>query len=164
MTEPLAQLTLDSPVGPLTVTARQGAICALRFAAGGPRHSDDPVLQESARQISRYFARQLKAFDLPLDLRGSNHNLVVWHEMLSIPYGETLTYGDIAARIGSNPRVVGTACGANPIPLIVPCHRVIGKDGSLVGFSGGDGKKTKARLLDHEAPALPLLSGLMTEL
>jgi methylated-DNA-[protein]-cysteine S-methyltransferase len=120
MTEPLAQLTLDSPVGPLTVTARQGAICALRFAAGGPRHSDDPVLQESARQISGYFARQLKDFDLPLDLRGSNHNLAVWREMLTIPYGETLTYGDIAARIGSNPRVVGTAAAPIPSPSSFP--------------------------------------------
>lgn len=161
MTEPLIRLTLDTPVGPLTVTARQGAICALRFADGGPRSSDVPVLQEAARQISAYFAKQLSDFDLPLDLRGSDHNLAVWREMRTIPCGETLTYGDIAQRIGSNPRAVGVACGANPIPLIVPCHRVIGKDGALVGFSGGDGKKTKARLLDHEAPALPLLSGLL---
>lgn len=160
MTEPLSHLTLASPIGPLTVTVRAGAICALRFGIGGPDASDHPVLLEAARQITRYFARQLTFFELPLDLRGSNHNLAVWQEMRTIPYGETLTYGDIAQRIGSNPRAVGVACGANPIPLIVPCHRVIGKDGALVGFSGGDGKKTKARLLDHEAPALPLLSGL----
>lgn len=161
MTAPLARLTLNSPVGPLTLTAQDGAICAVRFADGGPDNSDNPVLQEAAEQISSYFSRELKQFDLPLDLRGSDHNLAVWREMRTIPYGETLTYGDIAQRIGSNPRAVGVACGANPIPLIVPCHRVIGKDGALVGFSGGDGKKTKARLLDHEAPALPLLSGLL---
>ena len=160
MTGALAQLTLDSPVGPLTVSARDGAICAVRFAGGGPHSSDVPVLQEAARQIATYFASGLGEFDLPLDLRGSDHHLAVWREMRTIPRGETLTYGDIARRIGSNPRAVGAACGANPIPLIVPCHRVIGKDGALVGFSGGDGKKTKARLLDHEAPALPLLSGL----
>ncbi|MCH2393517.1 methylated-DNA--[protein]-cysteine S-methyltransferase [Oceanibaculum sp.] len=160
MTAPLARLTLNSPVGPLTLTVQDGAICAVRFAQGGPDKSENPVLQEAAKQISSYFARELKQFDLPLNLRGSDHNLAVWQEMLTIPYGETLTYGDIAQRIGSNPRAVGTACGANPIPLIVPCHRVIGKDGTLVGFSGGDGKKTKARLLDHEAPALPLLAGL----
>lgn len=160
MTETASRLSLDSAVGPLTLTATGAAIYALRFADTGPRDSRNALLQEAARQISAYFARQLSRFELPLDLRGSNHNLAVWHAMLAIPYGETLTYGDIAQRIGSTPRAVGMACGANPIPLIVPCHRVIGKDGSLVGFSGGDGRRTKARLLDHEAPALPLLSGL----
>lgn len=162
MTAPTAgnQLTIGSPVGPLTLTARNDAISMLRFADGGPCDSDVPLLREAARQIIAYFARCLTAFDLPLDLRGSAHNLAVWREMREIPYGKTLTYGDIARHIGSNPRAVGVACGANPIPLIVPCHRVVGKDGALVGFSGGDGKKTKARLLNHEAPALPLLSGL----
>lgn len=160
MTQPPTRLTLASPVGPLTITATKDSICSLCFAEGGPLTTENVLLMEAARQISRYFEKALKRFDLPLELRGSAHNLAVWQEMLTIPYGETLTYGDIAQRIGSNPRAVGVACGANPIPLIVPCHRVIGKDGTLVGFSGGDGKKTKARLLDHEAPALPLLSGL----
>lgn len=152
------RLTVDTPVGPVTIQADAGRITRLRFAADGPDDSDDPLLEEAARQLEAYFSGQRHQFDLPLNAEGPTHHQAVWDAMCRIAYGETRTYGDIAEEIGSNARAVGTACGANPIPIFIPCHRVIGKDGKLVGFSGGDGKKTKAKLLDREAPALPLLA------
>ncbi|MBU0725681.1 MAG: methylated-DNA--[protein]-cysteine S-methyltransferase [Alphaproteobacteria bacterium] len=155
----MTTLTLDTPVGPVTVYATDGAITRVRFGSkDGESVVDDPLLNTAAEQLTAYFAGQRTRFELPLEAAGSAHNKAVWDAMLRIPYGETRSYGDIAEEIGSNARAVGVACGSNPIPILIPCHRVVGKDGKLVGFSGGDGKKTKARLLDLEAPSLPLLS------
>ena len=151
MTEPLARLTLSSPVGPLTVTVRAGAICALRFDIGGPDASDHPVLQEAARQISRYFARQLTLFDLPLDLRGTAFQQRVWQALQNIPAGTTATYADIARAIGAPRavRAVAQACAANPLAVAIPCHRVVRTDGGLSGYRWGIERKRE--LLDREA-------------
>ena len=123
----------------------------------GSRPGTHPVATEAARQLRAYFAGQLRRFNLPLDLRGTEFQLRVWRELERIPYGETRSYSQIATTIGS-PRVVravGAANGANPIPIVVPCHRVIGAGGKLVGYGGG--LPLKKRLLELEgARALPL--------
>ena len=117
---------------------------------------DDPtgVLAEAASQLKAYFARELETFDLPLDARGTDFQRSVWAELSRIPFGETRSYGEQAERIGKPAavRAVGLANGANPISVIVPCHRVIGADGSLTGFGGG--LDLKRRLLEHEGALL----------
>ncbi len=116
-----------------------------------------PIIAETARQLRAYFAGQIRQFNLPLDLRGTQFQLRVWHELERIPYGETRSYSQIADAIGSPHavRAVGAANGSNPIPIVVPCHRVIGANGKLVGYGGG--LPLKKRLLELEgARALPL--------
>ena len=116
-----------------------------------------PIAAEAARQLRAYFAGELREFDLPLDMHGTDFQLRVWRELARIPYGETRSYSQIAAAIGSPQavRAVGAANGANPIPIVVPCHRVIGAGGKLVGYGGG--LPLKKRLLELEgALALPL--------
>ncbi len=105
------------------------------------------MLTEAARQLDRYFARKLERFDLPLAQRGTDFQKRVWAAMRDIPYGETATYGGMAMALGSGPRPVGMACARNPIPIIVPCHRVLGSGGKEGGFSGGKGLPTKRQLL-----------------
>jgi methylated-DNA-[protein]-cysteine S-methyltransferase len=113
------------------------------------------LLDETARQLRSFFARELRAFDLPLDPRGTEFQLRVWRDLLRIRYGETRSYRQVAEAIGSpgSVRAVGAANGANPIPIVVPCHRVIGSDGSLTGYGGG--LDLKRRLLELEG-TLPL--------
>jgi methylated-DNA-[protein]-cysteine S-methyltransferase len=123
----------------------------------GSRPGAHPILSEAARQLRAYFAGQLRRFDLPLDMQGTDFQLRVWRELERIPYGETRSYRQIAAAIGAPRavRAVGAANGANPIPIVVPCHRVIGASGKLVGYGGG--VPLKQRLLELEgARALPL--------
>ena len=127
-----------------------------RGSTGG-RPGTHPVAEEAARQLRAYFDGQLRRFDLPLDMHGTDFQLRVWRELELIPYGETRSYSQIAAAIGAPRavRAVGAANGANPIPIVVPCHRVIGASGKLVGYGGGLALKT--RLLELEgARALPL--------
>ena len=112
------------------------------------------MLKEARRQLERYFARKLKPFDLPLAGRGTDFQKSVWKMMREIPYGETATYGGMAMALGSGPRAVGMACGRNPIPIIVPCHRVLGSGGKEGGFSGGQGLPTKRKLLALEGVVL----------
>jgi methylated-DNA-[protein]-cysteine S-methyltransferase len=117
----------------------------------------NPISAEAGRQLRAYFAGRLREFDLPLDLQGTAFQLSVWRELERIPYGETRSYSQIAAAIGApqSVRAVGAANGANPIPIVVPCHRVIGAGGKLVGYGGG--LPLKKRLLELEgALALPL--------
>ena len=148
---------MDSPIGGLRIHASAGLITAIDFGAGKPRRtrSNDPLLDRAEQQLSEYFAGERTAFDLPLASEGSEFQKKVWAELQRIPYGETASYGDIARRLGYEPvisRAVGAANGANPIPIIVPCHRVIGSDGSLTGYAGDlERKKT---LLDLEVPGL----------
>ena len=154
-----ASCTIESPVGPLTITARDGAITAIDFGAGGDARTNGGVLAEAARQLSEYFAGNLRDFSLPLSARGTPFRRRVWEAMQAIPYGETRSYGDLARALDSAPRAIGDACGANPIPLVIPCHRVVGAGGALGGFSGGDGCDTKRQLLALERalpPALPV--------
>jgi methylated-DNA-[protein]-cysteine S-methyltransferase len=148
---------MDSPIGGLRIHASAGLITAIDFGAGKPRRtrSTDPLLDRAEQQLSEYFTGERTTFDLPLASEGSEFQKKVWAELQRIPYGETASYGDIARRLGYEPvisRAVGAANGANPIPIIVPCHRVIGSDGSLTGYAGGlERKKT---LLDLEVPGL----------
>ena len=153
-----ARCTVDSPVGPLTIAAEDGAIVAVGFAAGGGPRPNGGVLAEAARQLTEYFAGTRQDFTLPLAPAGSPFRLRVWAAMQSIPYGETMSYGALARALGTAPRAVGGACGANPIPLVIPCHRVVGADGALGGFSGGAGCDTKRHLLALEGALPPAAS------
>ena len=144
---------LETPVGRLALEAEDDAVTGVRWASAGERARDKttaPVLKEASRQLERYFARKLERFDLPLSPRGTDFQKRVWTMMRAIPYGETATYGGMAMALGSGPRAVGMACARNPIPIIVPCHRVLGSGGSEGGFSGGKGVPTKRQLLALE--------------
>ena len=148
---------VDSPVGRLAIEADHDAVTGVRWASPGERTRDtakSPMLKEAARQLDRYFARKLKRFDLPLAQRGTDFQKRVWAMMRDIPYGETATYGGMAMALGSGARPVGMACARNPIPIIVPCHRVLGSGGNEGGFSGGKGLPTKRQLLAIEGVVL----------
>jgi len=147
---------LASPVGRLALEADGEVLTGVHWASDGERTRDkpSPVLEEARRQLERYFAGRLKSFDLPLAGRGTDFQKSVWKMMREIPYGETATYGGIAMALASGPRAVGMACGRNPIPIIVPCHRVLGSGGTEGGFSGGQGLPTKRKLLALEGVVL----------
>jgi methylated-DNA-[protein]-cysteine S-methyltransferase len=136
-------LSHDSPIGPLIVVSDGVGLVGLHFAGWAPpstsKQRSDDVLLETARQLDAYFAGQLKSFDLPLRPKGTPFQLRVWSALRDIPFGETRSYGQLAVAIGdpSATRAVGAANGRNPIAIVVPCHRVIGADGSLTGFGGG---------------------------
>ena len=114
------------------------------------RYDNNPLIREAVRQLRAYFERRLRRFDLPLDLLGTDFQKRVWQQLVTIPYGETRSYAQIAAAIGSfrAVRAAGAANGANPVPIVVPCHRVIGASGKLVGYGGG--LPLKKRLLELE--------------
>jgi len=141
-------LSISSPVGNLVIEAADGAITAIRWgeAVG---HNGSALLTEAARQLDAYFAGRLTDFDLPLSPAGTVFEQSVWVAMQEIPYGETRSYGDLAAATHSAPRAVGRACGRNPIPIVIPCHRVLGK-GWMGGYSGSGGLRTKQALLELE--------------
>jgi methylated-DNA-[protein]-cysteine S-methyltransferase len=141
------QLSIPSPVGQLTLTEADGAITSIAWGRGGGNGS--PLLTEAARQLDAYFAGELCAFDLPLRPAGSPFERRVWAAMQQIPYGKTRSYGELAEIVGSAPRAVGGACGRNPIPVVIPCHRVLAKAG-LGGYSGSGGLDTKRVLLALE--------------
>jgi methylated-DNA-[protein]-cysteine S-methyltransferase len=148
---------IDSPVGRLALEADDDFVIGVRWAGPGehaPGTTDSAVLKEAARQLDRYFKGGLRRFDLPLAARGTDYQKRVWAMMRDIPFGETATYGGMAAALGSGPRAVGMACGRNPIPIIVPCHRVLGAGGKEGGFSGGRGLPTKRQLLTLEGVVL----------
>lgn len=149
---PLQALALDSPIGRLVVTGTAKAVTEVSWSdamveSPAPGHS--PVA-EAARQLGAYFQGRLRQFDIPMAPRGSVFQARVWGALSAIPYGETASYGDVARMIGSVARPVGMACGANPIPILIPCHRVIAANGRLTGYSGGDGITTKQLLLALE--------------
>jgi O-6-methylguanine DNA methyltransferase len=158
--------TVDSPAGPLTFAVDDaGTLRWLMFDEGQYRRNDAELLARAgftlavdrrrtalvARQLRAYHAGTRRAFDLPLALIGTTWQQVVWQALRDIPFGETRTYAQVAAMIGhpESARAVGSANAANRLPLVVPCHRVVGADGSLTGFAGG--LHLKARLLEHEA-------------
>lgn len=154
MSEPLvATSILDSPIGPLEIHASDSGVTAIHFSrAKKPalRKSNHPILRECQKQLQEYFAGKRKQFDLPLDFTGTEFQKKVWLELAKIPFGKTTSYAELARRVG-NPkacRAVGQANNKNPIPLVIPCHRVIGKNGDLVGFAGR--LDIKKRLLNHE--------------
>ncbi len=150
----MPRLGLDTPIGRLTAFEEAGALAALDW--GGKRASGEPtpLLLEARRQLEAYFAGRRRAFDLPLAPRGSPFELRVWQLMAEIPYGETRSYGDLARALDAAPRAVGQACGRNPLPILIPCHRVLAAAGALGGYSGGTGVDTKRRLLILEGALL----------
>jgi len=144
----MPSLSIPSPVGQLTIDESDDRIVAIRWA-DAPSGNGSPLLAEAACQLAAYFDGKLSRFDLPLAPGGSPFEARVWLAMQAIPYGQTRFYGDLAHAIGSAPRAVGRACGTNPIPIVIPCHRVLAKTG-LGGYSGEGGLKTKQRLLALE--------------
>jgi len=145
----MLQASLQTPFGPLCVTEADGAITSVGWeAVDKPDHS--ALLSQALEQLSAYCEGDLTAFDLPLHVQGPALVQTVCDVMRAIPLGETMTYGEIAKEIGASAQAVGQACGRNPIPVIIPCHRVMGAGGKLVGFSGAGGVETKVALLRHE--------------
>jgi methylated-DNA-[protein]-cysteine S-methyltransferase len=154
---------MDSPVGELRIVERNGAVTAIEFSPWRPpsdgrplgaRDDANPVLVETVRQLTAYFHRELTVFDLPLAPYGTEFQQRVWKELQEIEYGETASYGQIAARLGHTnaaSRAVGLANGRNPIPIVIPCHRVIGADGSLTGYAGGMDRKQTLLELEQDA-------------
>ena len=154
----MARLVLDTPIGPLGLVASDTGLRSVLFDGGGVgREGSSPILDAAAQQLERYFAGELVEFDLPLELEGSEFQRRCWLALATIPYGQTVSYGVQARRLGHGPdaaRAVGAANGQNPLPVVLPCHRVIGADGSLTGFGGG--LHRKRFLLEHEGALLPL--------
>jgi methylated-DNA-[protein]-cysteine S-methyltransferase len=153
----MLSLSILSPVGDLVLEEADGAIVSISWGNKSTGNGS-PLLAEAARQLDAYFAGRLQDFDLPLRPAGSDFEQRVWAAMQDIPYGESRSYGDLAAATRSAPRAVGRACGRNPIPIVIPCHRVLGK-GWMGGYSGDGGLKTKRTLLELEGAlaAQPLL-------
>ena len=149
----MPSLSIPSPVGPLTIEEQDDKIVAISWSNGASRGNGSPLLDEAARQLAAYFEGKLSHFDLPLAPAGSPFEKRVWAAMQQIPYGETRCYGDLAQAVGSAPRAVGRACGKNPIPIVIPCHRVLAK-GGMGGYSGEGGLATKTRLLALEGALL----------
>jgi methylated-DNA-[protein]-cysteine S-methyltransferase len=153
---------MDSPVGELRIVEQDGAIAAIEFTpyrdpdgrVRGARDDLHPVLVEAARQLRAYFDRELKEFELPLAPVGSDFQRRVWDQLRGIGYGETASYGQIAHRLrmtNAASRAVGLANGRNPIPIVIPCHRVIGANGTLTGYAGGLERKQMLLGLEQEA-------------
>jgi methylated-DNA-[protein]-cysteine S-methyltransferase len=143
---------IDSPIGDLTLAVDDTWLCRLHFGAADRPVATDPLLTEAAEQLKAYFAGELQEFTLPLSVRGgSDFERAVWSQLTRIPYGEMQTYGEVAKIVGDAgaARAVGTACNRNPIAIVVPCHRVVGAGGKMVGFGGGI--PTKRHLLELEA-------------
>jgi methylated-DNA-[protein]-cysteine S-methyltransferase len=151
-------MEVPSPIGPIRLTEAGNALTGVFMLKHkhGPagfspeERGDSPLLEEAARQLAAYFDGTLTKFDLPLVPEGSDFQRQVWDELRRIPFGETTSYMELAKRIGDtrHVRAVGAANGRNPISIIIPCHRVVGSDGSLVGYGGG--LERKRWLLDHE--------------
>lgn len=157
-TPPTYLIRVPSPIGRLEVESDGEAITGLSIERAGslpwdgqPERST-PVLRQAAKQLKEYFAGKRKDFDLPVKVQGSPFQKAVWDQLASVPYGEVLSYGALGIATGraTAGRAVGGAVGANPVPIIVPCHRVLAGDRRITGYSGGNGIPTKAWLLDHE--------------
>jgi methylated-DNA-[protein]-cysteine S-methyltransferase len=161
---------LDHPLGTFRLVASPRGLCYLALPGESPqaqqahlaRHfpgavwgNDPSCLPQARSQLLAYLDGERTAFQIPLDLRGTSFQLAVWQALLAIPYGQTVSYGELARRLGrpGAARAVGRALGANPVPVVVPCHRVVGVGGHLVGYGGG--LALKARLLEHEASHVP---------
>jgi len=159
---PLYLARTDSPIGALELTSDGDAITSLSIARGGHLpletlpENPNAVLDEAVRQLGEYFAGTRTAFDLPLNLAGTEFQRSVWAILARLPFGEFTSYGEIGHELGrpTSGRAVGGAVGANPVPLIIGCHRVLSAAGTVTGYSGGDGIPTKLWLLAHEGITL----------
>ena len=150
----MPQLSLHTPVGDLTISEEDGAIVALDWGWGRDQ-TETTLLLRAREQLHEYFDGQRREFDLPLAPFGTPYRQRVWQALQQIPYGATRTYGEICAIAGGSARSVGTANGNNPIPILIPCHRVLASNG-IGGYSGGDGLDTKRALLLLESQSTPL--------
>lgn len=144
-----------TPIGQLAIVEHDGAIVKLQWGGENQGIRTD-IIKEGLRQLEAFFAGERTWFDLPLKPEGSMFQQLVWGEMCRIPMGETRTYGDVAKKLDGASQAVGAACGANPIPILIPCHRIIGADG-LGGYSGDGGIETKIWLLKFEGAASLLI-------
>jgi methylated-DNA-[protein]-cysteine S-methyltransferase len=152
---------MSSPIGRIEIVGNGEAIVSLAIERDGRLPHDgldehaDPVLDRAVTQLEEYFAGSRRDFDLPVSLAGTAFQLAVWEQLVDLQYGEVISYGELGVGTGrpAAGRAVGGAVGANPVPIIVPCHRVLGSDGRITGYSGGEGIPTKAWLLDHEGIA-----------
>lgn len=142
---------MDTPLGPVRVEARNGAITALGWGAADPAPTD-PLLREALAQLAAYFAGRRDRFDLPLAHGRTGLQARVLAALQDIPHGQTRTYGDLSKILGAPAQAIGQACGANPLPILIPCHRVLGSNG-LGGFSAPGGVEAKVWLLRHEGAA-----------
>ena len=157
----LTYRTVSTPLGDITAVADDEGLTQVILAGDdgsvlAEATEGGPIVDAAAQQLAEYFAGERMAFDVPLAPQGTEFQLTVWEALGDVPFGTTATYGDIARAIGqlTATRAVGAANGRNPIPIIIPCHRVIGASGELTGYSGGGGIETKRRLLDHESGTL----------
>ena len=150
--------TLDTPLGTLQIEATERGLCGICFPSRsinrGPTSGKNRVISQAKQELNAYFAGDLTTFSVPLDWQGTRFQESVWQALLAVPFGKTATYGDVARAIGRprSSRPVGGAVGKNPLPIIVPCHRVIGSDRSLTGFTGG--LDIKIRLLELEGHSI----------
>jgi methylated-DNA-[protein]-cysteine S-methyltransferase len=149
---------VDTPIGRLGLAGSDAGLSRVLWSGGSvERLGSSPLLDEAAAQLQAYFSGELTAFQIPLDLAGTEFQRSCWLALATIPYGQTVSYGEQARRLGLGPaaaRAVGAANGQNPLPVVLPCHRVIGADGSLTGFGGG--LPVKRFLLEHEGALLPV--------
>jgi len=157
----LPQLSMHTPISDLTLHEWDGALVALDWG-WSPEQEPTPLLKEAKRQLDAYFDGDLTRFDLPFAPHGSPFQKRLWKALEEIPYGETRTYGELATSLVSSARAVGTACGRNPLPILVPCHRVLAAGGGMGGYSGDGGLRTKKALLVLEG-AMSVEAGLMLE-
>ena len=146
----MPELVFDSPVGWLTLVASGCTISSLEWRKSGASAKTKTLLL-GTKELAQYFSGGLTEFTVPCDPQGTPFQRRVWGEIVDIPYGELRTYRDIAQAVKSSPRAVGGACGRNPIPIIIPCHRVVGSTGNLTGYTGANGINTKSFLLEHES-------------
>jgi methylated-DNA-[protein]-cysteine S-methyltransferase len=153
----MASRAVETPIGTLGLVASERGLTRVLWSDRGLADDPSAILDEAAAQLDAYFAGDLTSFEIPLDLEGTDFQRQCWLALATIPYGQTVSYGEQARRLGLGPdaaRAVGAANGQNPVPLVLPCHRVIGADGSLTGFGGG--LPLKRFLLEHEGALLPL--------
>jgi methylated-DNA-[protein]-cysteine S-methyltransferase len=148
----ISRRSFPSPFGFITITAEAERITAVELCKKVNSLGASKVLDEAGKQLALYLKGSLPKFSLPLKVSGTPFQVAVWKAIAKVPFGKTVSYGEIAAGIGKPlaSRAVGAAVGANPTPLLVGCHRVLGSNGSITGYSGGQGIKTKKLLLDHE--------------
>jgi methylated-DNA-[protein]-cysteine S-methyltransferase len=145
----MAHLSIPSPLGPLTLFEEDGALVSLDWGQAPPGDMS-PLLEETERQVTAYFEGDLKDFDLPVNPAGTAFQRRLWLALQAIPFGQTVTYGELARRLDSEPRAIGGACGRNPLPIIIPCHRVLAAQGKMGGYSGLNHLETKRFLLELE--------------
>lgn len=150
----MPRLAVETPLGRLALVEEAGALVALDWRGEPEAEEATPLLLEARRQLRDYFAGLLTRFDLPLAPRGAEFERQVWRLMEAIPYGQTRSYGELAAALAAPARAVGQACGRNPLPIVIPCHRVLAAGGALGGYSGSGGAETKRRLLVLERALL----------